>query len=45
MFRKFDPFLSFAEQVLQRRQGTTSGGLTVKELNELLDSLASSENR
>lgn len=32
-------------QVLQRRQGTASGGLTIRELNELLDRLASAENR
>ncbi|XP_008223923.1 PREDICTED: DNA ligase 4 [Prunus mume] len=31
--------------VLQRRQGVSSGGLTIKELNDLLDRLASSENR
>ena len=31
-------------QVLQRRQGTASGGLTIRELNELLDRLASAEN-
>ncbi|KAL3567082.1 hypothetical protein D5086_032497, partial [Populus alba] len=31
--------------VLQRRQGTVSGGLTIEELNGLLDKLASSENR
>lgn len=35
----------FVRQVLQRRQGMTSGGLTIKELNDLLDRLASSENR
>lgn len=38
-------FALVAFEVLQRRQGTTSGGLTIKELNELLDSLASSESR
>ncbi|KAI7747083.1 hypothetical protein M8C21_002519 [Ambrosia artemisiifolia] len=32
-------------QVLQRRQGMMSGGLTIKELNDLLDRLASNENR
>ncbi|XP_050216618.1 DNA ligase 4 [Mercurialis annua] len=37
------PLVAF--EVLQRRQGLSSGGLTIKELNELLDSLASSENR
>lgn len=31
--------------MLQRRQGMASGGLSVKELNDLLDRLASSENR
>ncbi|MCH89995.1 DNA ligase 4-like, partial [Trifolium medium] len=31
--------------VLQLRQGTASGGLTIKELNDLLDQLSSSENR
>ncbi|KAL5771555.1 hypothetical protein ACOSP7_015709 [Xanthoceras sorbifolium] len=34
-----------AAEVLQRRQGMISGGLTIKELNDLLDRLASSENR
>ncbi|KAI3965743.1 hypothetical protein MKX01_010700 [Papaver californicum] len=34
-----------AAEVLQRRQGTISGGLTIKELNNMLDRLASSENR
>ncbi|KAJ0090362.1 hypothetical protein Patl1_14148 [Pistacia atlantica] len=33
-----------AAEVLQRRQGMISGGLTIKELNDLLDCLASSEN-
>ncbi|KAK9269791.1 hypothetical protein L1049_001569 [Liquidambar formosana] len=33
-----------AAELLQRRQGMTSGGLTIKELNDLLDRLASSEN-
>lgn len=32
-------------QVLQRRQGMTSGGLTIKELNDALDQLAATENR
>ncbi|KAK2980820.1 hypothetical protein RJ640_020472 [Escallonia rubra] len=31
--------------VLQSRQGMTSGGLKIKELNDLLDRLASSDNR
>lgn len=35
----------FMKQVLQLRQGTASGGLTIKELNDLLDQLSSSENR
>ncbi|KAI3974480.1 hypothetical protein MKX01_017973 [Papaver californicum] len=34
-----------AAEVLQRRQGMISGGLTIKELNNMLDHLASSENR
>ncbi|KAL0410270.1 UNVERIFIED_CONTAM: DNA ligase 4 [Sesamum latifolium] len=38
-------FSLIAAEVLQQRQGMTSGGLTIKELNELLDRLASSENR
>ncbi|XP_047307566.1 DNA ligase 4 [Impatiens glandulifera] len=38
-------FALLASEVLQRRQGSTSGGLTIKELNVLLDRLASSENR
>ncbi|KAM7512669.1 hypothetical protein LguiB_011544 [Lonicera macranthoides] len=38
-------FSLVAAEVLQLRQGITSGGLTIKELNDLLDRLASSENR
>ncbi|KAG8376397.1 hypothetical protein BUALT_Bualt09G0059200 [Buddleja alternifolia] len=38
-------FSLVAAEVLQRRQGMTSGGLTIGELNELLDRLASCENR
>ncbi|XP_019417212.1 PREDICTED: DNA ligase 4 isoform X1 [Lupinus angustifolius] len=38
-------FALVATEVLQRRQGTASGGLTIKELNDLLDQLSSSENR
>ncbi|KAI3811462.1 hypothetical protein L1987_21186 [Smallanthus sonchifolius] len=38
-------FSLVASEVLQRRQGMISGGLTIKELNDLLDRLASSENR
>ncbi|XP_051150256.1 DNA ligase 4 [Andrographis paniculata] len=38
-------FSLIAAEVLQRRQGLTSGGMTIKELNDLLDRLASSENR
>ncbi|KAI3443409.1 hypothetical protein Pfo_000074 [Paulownia fortunei] len=38
-------FSLIAAEVLQWRQGMTSGGLTIKELNELLDRLASCENR
>ncbi|KAJ9141313.1 hypothetical protein P3X46_031861 [Hevea brasiliensis] len=38
-------FSLVAFEVLQSRQGMSSGGLTIKELNDLLDSLALSENR
>ncbi|XP_030535631.1 DNA ligase 4 isoform X2 [Rhodamnia argentea] len=38
-------FALVAAEVLQRRQGMASGGQTIKELNDLLDRLASSENR
>ncbi|XP_030510278.1 DNA ligase 4 [Cannabis sativa] len=38
-------FALVAVEVLERRQGMTSGGLTIRELNELLDRLASCENR
>ncbi|KAL6185323.1 hypothetical protein ACLB2K_041457 [Fragaria x ananassa] len=38
-------FALVAAEVLQRRQGLCSGGLTINELNELLDRLASGENR
>ncbi|XP_021275747.1 DNA ligase 4 isoform X2 [Herrania umbratica] len=38
-------FALVAAEVLQRRQGTASGGLTIKELNDLLDRLASAEGR
>ncbi|QCE13483.1 DNA ligase 4 [Vigna unguiculata] len=38
-------FALVAAEVLHSRQGTASGGLTIKELNELLDRLASGENR
>ncbi|XVF47614.1 hypothetical protein PTKIN_Ptkin03bG0124100 [Pterospermum kingtungense] len=38
-------FALVAAEVLQRRQGTVSGGLTIKELNHLLDRLASAESR
>ncbi|GAB2291421.1 hypothetical protein Dimus_025677 [Dionaea muscipula] len=38
-------FALVAAEVLQRRQGMASGGLTIRELNALLDRLASSENR
>ncbi|KAJ8751040.1 hypothetical protein K2173_016221 [Erythroxylum novogranatense] len=34
-----------ASEVLQSRQGMSSGGLTIREVNDLLDRLASSENR
>ncbi|KAK4265577.1 hypothetical protein QN277_026608 [Acacia crassicarpa] len=38
-------FALVAAEVLQRRQGLASGRLTIRELNEFLDKLASSENR
>ncbi|WMV37123.1 hypothetical protein MTR67_030508 [Solanum verrucosum] len=38
-------FCNGCEKVLQRRQGMASAGLTIKELNDFLDHLASSENR
>ncbi|MQL70248.1 hypothetical protein Taro_002564 [Colocasia esculenta] len=38
-------FSLIAAEVLQRRQGMSSGGLTIKELNDALDQLASKENR
>ncbi|KAK6944587.1 BRCT domain [Dillenia turbinata] len=38
-------FALVASEVLQRRQGMASGGLTIKELNALLDRLASGECR
>ncbi|CAN1326568.1 DNA ligase 4 [Linum perenne] len=38
-------FALVASEVLQRRQSMASGGLTIKELNDLLDRLASGENR
>nr|XP_018686372.1 PREDICTED: DNA ligase 4 isoform X3 [Musa acuminata subsp. malaccensis] len=38
-------FALIAAEVLQRRQGMVSGGLTIRELNNLLDQLASTENR
>uniref|UniRef100_A0ACD5UTE0 Uncharacterized protein n=1 Tax=Avena sativa TaxID=4498 RepID=A0ACD5UTE0_AVESA len=38
-------FALVAAEVLQRRQGMTSGGLTIKEVNDALDRLAASDNR
>ncbi|OEL28408.1 putative DNA ligase 4 [Dichanthelium oligosanthes] len=38
-------FALVAAEVLQRRQGITSGGLTIKEVNDALDRLAATENR
>ncbi|KAL9270517.1 DNA ligase 4-like protein [Drosera capensis] len=38
-------FAGVAAEVLQRRQGIVSGGLTIREINDLLDRLASSESR
>lgn len=38
-------FSLVAAEVLQCRQGMASGGLTIKDVNDLLDRLSSSENR
>ncbi|ONM14150.1 DNA ligase 4 [Zea mays] len=38
-------FSLVAAEILQRRQGITSGGLTIKEVNDALDRLATTENR
>ncbi|XP_020251503.1 DNA ligase 4, partial [Asparagus officinalis] len=38
-------FALVAADVLQRRQGLASGGLTIKDVNDALDQLASRENR
>ncbi|XP_042449439.1 DNA ligase 4-like isoform X2 [Zingiber officinale] len=38
-------FALVAAEVLQCRQGMVSGGLTIKELNDMLDQLASTENK
>ncbi|CAM0902638.1 unnamed protein product [Alopecurus aequalis] len=38
-------FALVAAEVLQRRQGMTSGGLTIKEVNDTLDRLSASDNR
>ncbi|KAL0015445.1 hypothetical protein SO802_002514 [Lithocarpus litseifolius] len=38
-------FSLVAAEVLQCRQGMASGGLTIKDINDLLDRLSSSENR
>ncbi|KAK9735960.1 hypothetical protein RND81_04G241200 [Saponaria officinalis] len=38
-------FSAVAGEVLQRRQNSVSGGLTIGELNELLDRLAAAEGR
>ncbi|KAK6789262.1 hypothetical protein RDI58_013061 [Solanum bulbocastanum] len=38
-------FSLVAAEVLQRRHGMAYAGLTIKELNDFLDHLASSENR
>lgn len=38
-------FSSIAAEVLQRRQSSVSGGITIREVNELLDRLANAENR
>uniref|UniRef100_A0A0E0DI11 DNA ligase n=1 Tax=Oryza meridionalis TaxID=40149 RepID=A0A0E0DI11_9ORYZ len=44
-FRNAGNFALVAAEVLQRRQGMTSGGLTIKEVNDALDLLAATENR
>uniref|UniRef100_A0A0D9W947 DNA ligase n=1 Tax=Leersia perrieri TaxID=77586 RepID=A0A0D9W947_9ORYZ len=44
-FRNAGNFALVAAEVLQRRQGMTSGGLTIKEVNDALDHLAATENR
>ncbi|CAL5025567.1 unnamed protein product [Urochloa decumbens] len=44
-FRNAGNFALVAAEVLQRRQGITSGGLTIKEVNDALDRLAATENR
>ncbi|GJN01825.1 hypothetical protein PR202_ga19126 [Eleusine coracana subsp. coracana] len=44
-FRNAGNFSLVAAEVLQRRQGMTSGGLTIKEVNDALDRLAATENR
>ncbi|TVU15844.1 hypothetical protein EJB05_39385, partial [Eragrostis curvula] len=44
-FRNAGNFALVAAEVLQRRQGMTSGGLTIKEVNDALDRLAATENR
>ncbi|VAH35975.1 unnamed protein product [Triticum turgidum subsp. durum] len=38
-------FSLVAAEVLQRRQGMTSGGLTIKEVNDALDRLSASDTR
>lgn len=38
-------FAMVAFEVLQNRQRETSGGLTIKELNEILDKLVAAEKR
>ncbi|WOK95000.1 DNA ligase 4 isoform X2 [Canna indica] len=38
-------FALVSAEVLQRRQGMVSGGLTIRELNDMLDQLATKENR
>ncbi|KAL6843747.1 hypothetical protein ACP4OV_026318 [Aristida adscensionis] len=38
-------FSLVAAEVLQRRQGITSGGLTIKQVNDALDRLAATDNR
>uniref|UniRef100_A0A0E0KUV9 DNA ligase IV n=1 Tax=Oryza punctata TaxID=4537 RepID=A0A0E0KUV9_ORYPU len=44
-FRNAGNFALVAAEVLQRRQGMISGGLTIKEVNDALDRLAATENR
>ncbi|KAF8670272.1 hypothetical protein HU200_050807 [Digitaria exilis] len=44
-YRNAGNFALVAAEVLQRRQGLTSGGLMIKDVNDALDRLAATENR